>query len=54
MWTISALQLHRKALLIVDEDAVSDLKVKTYRYFKDIESKNVDLEKMKEELLTFK
>ena len=54
MWTISALQLHRKALLIVDEDAVSDLKVKTYRYFKDIESKNIDLEKMKEELLTFK
>jgi len=54
MWTISALQLHRKALLIVDEDAVSDLKVKTYRYFKDIESKNIDLEKMKEELLTYK
>lgn len=54
MWTISALQLHRKALLIVDEDAVSDLKVKTYRYFKDIESKNIDLKKMKEELLTFK
>lgn len=42
MWTISALQLHRKALIVADEDAASELKVSTYRYFKDIESANLN------------
>lgn len=37
MWTISALQLHRKFVLVVDERATSELKVKTVKYFKDIE-----------------
>ena len=41
MWTISALQLHRKGVLVVDEDACADLKVGTYRYFKDIEKDNL-------------
>ena len=44
MWTISALQLHRKAIIVADEDACMELKVSTYRYFKDIESKNLDPE----------
>lgn len=42
MWTISALQLHPHALIVADEDACLDLKVSTYRYFKDIESANLD------------
>lgn len=42
MWTISALQMHPKALIVADEDACAELKVNTYRYFKDIESANLD------------
>lgn len=34
MWTVSALQLHENALIVCDEDATLDLKVKTYKYFK--------------------
>lgn len=34
MWTISALQLHSNALIVCDEDATRELKVKTYKYFK--------------------
>ncbi|MDR0814812.1 MAG: glucosamine-6-phosphate deaminase [Bacteroidales bacterium] len=37
MWTISALQLHPKGVIVCDEDATAELKVGTYRYFKDIE-----------------
>ena len=42
MWTISALQLHPHAIIVADEDACGELMVSTYRYFKDIESKNLD------------
>lgn len=42
MWTISALQLHRSAIIVADEDACLELKVGTYRYFKDIEGANLD------------
>ena len=42
MCTLSALQMHRHAIIIADEDACMELKVSTYRYFKDIESKNLD------------
>jgi len=34
MWTISALQMHPNALIVCDEDAMEEVKVKTYRYFK--------------------
>jgi glucosamine-6-phosphate deaminase len=37
MWTISALQMHRHAIIVTDEAACDELKVGTYRYFKDIE-----------------
>ncbi|MCF0181431.1 MAG: glucosamine-6-phosphate deaminase [Muribaculaceae bacterium] len=47
MCTLSALQMHRKAIIIADENAVMELKVSTYRYFKDIESKNIDPQSMK-------
>ena len=42
MWTITALQNHPKAIIVADEPATMELKVATYRYFKDIESKNLD------------
>ena len=37
MWTVSALQLHPKALIVCDEDATLELHVKTVKYFKSIE-----------------
>lgn len=42
MWTITALQLHEKAIIVCDEAATEDLKVGTYRYFKDIEGENLN------------
>ena len=41
-WTISALQVHPKGIIVCDEDATDELKVGTYKYFKDIEAKNLD------------
>lgn len=40
-WTISALQLHKHGIIVCDEDATVELKVGTYRYFKDIESDSI-------------
>lgn len=39
MWTISALQLHPHGIIVCDEAATDELKVSTYKYFKDIERK---------------
>jgi glucosamine-6-phosphate deaminase len=41
IWTISALQLHPKGIIVCDEDATAELKVGTYKYFKDIEKGNI-------------
>ena len=41
MWTISALQMHRHGIIVADEAACDELKVGTYRYFKDIERNNL-------------
>ncbi len=41
-WTCSAVQMHPKAIIVCDEDATGELKVDTWRYFKDIESRNLD------------
>lgn len=41
MWTITALQLHPKGIIVCDEDSTVELKVGTYRYFKDIERGNL-------------
>ncbi len=41
MWTISALQMHRHGIIVCDEAATDELKVGTYRYFKDIERNNL-------------
>ena len=48
MCTISMLQMHKNAIIVIDEEAASELKLKTYKYFKDIESKNLDIEKLYE------
>lgn len=37
MWPITALQLHPDAIIAADEPACAELKVSTYRYFKEIE-----------------
>lgn len=39
MWTVSALQLHQKAVIVCDDDATDEIKVGTLKYFKDIESR---------------
>jgi len=36
MWTVSAFQQHPRTLIICDEDATLELRVKTVRYFKVI------------------
>lgn len=43
MWTISALQLHKNSIIICDEAATLELKVGTYKYFKDIEKDNLSI-----------
>lgn len=40
-WTVSALQNHPHAIIVCDEAACEELKVGTYRYFKDIEKNNL-------------
>ncbi|MDR0186107.1 glucosamine-6-phosphate deaminase [Prevotella brunnea] len=40
-WTISALQMHKHGIIVTDEAACDELKVSTYRYFKDIEKNNL-------------
>ncbi|GAB1482684.1 glucosamine-6-phosphate deaminase [Treponema sp.] len=37
MCTLSCLQLHRKGIIVCDEEATDELRVGTVRYFKDIE-----------------
>ncbi|MGL4524173.1 MAG: glucosamine-6-phosphate deaminase [Spirochaetia bacterium] len=37
MWTASALQLHPNAIIVCDEESCSELKVGTYKYFKEME-----------------
>ena len=40
MWTGSALQLHKKAIIVCDDDATHELRVGTVRYFKELEELN--------------
>jgi len=42
LWTISALQLHPKGIIVCDDAATVELMVGTANYFKDIESENLD------------
>ncbi|MGQ0286918.1 glucosamine-6-phosphate deaminase [Pasteurellaceae bacterium 22721_9_1] len=38
LWTISALQLHRHCIMVCDEPATQELKVKTVKYFTELEA----------------
>lgn len=42
LWTISALQMHQKGIIVCDEDATAELMVGTYKYFKDIEKDSLN------------
>lgn len=42
IWTLSVLQLHPKGLIVCDDASTVELKVGTVKYFKDIESPNLD------------
>lgn len=44
MWTVSALQLHPKGIIVCDDSATVELKVGTVNYFKDIEADNLNPE----------
>jgi len=46
MWTISALQLHPKGMIVCDEHATYELKVGTYKHFKSIEDANLNAAKL--------
>ncbi|KIK76616.1 hypothetical protein PAXRUDRAFT_835292 [Paxillus rubicundulus Ve08.2h10] len=50
LWTLSALQLHPWALIVVDEDATAELHVKTVKYFKSIEYVQEQVERARAEL----
>ena len=41
MWTISCLQLHAKAVMVCDESSTMELKVKTVKYFRELEAENM-------------
>lgn len=41
MWTISCLQLHAKAVMVCDEPSTMELKVKTIKYFRELEAENM-------------
>lgn len=41
MWTISALQLHPKSVIVCDEPSTMELKVKTVKYFRELEAENM-------------
>ncbi len=46
MWTVSALQQHRRATILCDEDATDELTVGTVKYFKQMEAPNLDPDKL--------
>jgi len=41
LWTVSALQLHRHFVLVCDEPALQELKVKTVKYFTELEERAI-------------
>jgi glucosamine-6-phosphate deaminase len=42
VWTCSALQLHQYVTIVCDEEATAELRVGTYKYFKESEKENID------------
>jgi|EP00945_MAST-04E_sp_MAST-4E-sp1_P004515 glucosamine-6-phosphate deaminase len=43
MWTVSAIQMHPRAMIVCDEDATLELRVKTVKYFKGLQQTNKKL-----------
>ncbi|UJF18286.1 glucosamine-6-phosphate deaminase [Vibrio sp. SS-MA-C1-2] len=41
MWTVTALQMHKKAVIVADDPAQQELKVKTVKYFSELEAENI-------------
>jgi glucosamine-6-phosphate deaminase len=41
LWTVSALQLHAKAIIVCDEPATMELKLKTIKYFSELEAESI-------------
>ncbi|MGR5065220.1 glucosamine-6-phosphate deaminase [Photobacterium sp. DNB22_13_2] len=42
LWTVSALQLHPKTVIACDAPATQELKVKTLRYFTELEAQSIE------------
>lgn len=45
MWTVSAIQSHPRAMIVCDEDATAELRVKTVKYFKGLDKARIEIEK---------
>ena len=41
VWPISALQIHPASIMVCDDPAAAEIKVATYRYFKEVEKENL-------------
>jgi glucosamine-6-phosphate deaminase len=41
VWPITSLQTHPAGIMVCDDEAASEIKVSTYRYFKEIEKDNL-------------
>ncbi|MDR2370593.1 MAG: glucosamine-6-phosphate deaminase [Treponema sp.] len=39
MWTLSCLQMHPRAIIVCDEEATDELRVRTVRYFRNMEKR---------------
>jgi glucosamine-6-phosphate deaminase len=46
LWPISVLQFHKKAIIVADEAACCELKVKTYKYFSELEDEYSYIDKL--------
>jgi len=46
MWTVSAIQSHAKAMIVCDEDATAELRVKTVKYFKGLDRAREEMIKL--------
>jgi len=45
MWTVSAIQTHPKAMIVCDEEATAELRVKTVKYFKGLDKAREEIGK---------
>lgn len=53
MWTASAIQMHKRAMVVCDEAATYELKVGTFKHFLDIEKENLDVASIWKSKLTW-